>query len=113
MDFEKDRLYLPLDVLVCHGYTVDDLASRKFTPAFQAVMRDAVDVARKLFLEGLPLIKTVDRRLAFDLELFSRGGVRVLEKIEQQNYNVLSHRPAISKFERIQLLLGAVAQAWR
>ncbi len=39
--------------------------------------------------------------------------MRILDKIEQQNYNVLSHRPAISKFERIQLLLGAVAQAWR
>jgi squalene synthase HpnC len=113
VDFEKDRVYLPLDVLARHGYTVDELAARKFNPAFQAVMRDAVEVARKLFLEGLPLIKTVDRRLAFDLELFSRGGMRVLEKIERQDYNVLAHRPAISKFERIQLLLGAVAQAWR
>ena len=56
-------------------------------------MREAVDVARKLFLEGLPLIKMVNRRLAFDLELFSRGGLRVLEKIEQQNYNVLAARP--------------------
>ncbi len=113
VDFEKDRVYLPLDVLARHGYTVDELAARKYNPAFQAVMRDAVDVARKLFLEGLPLVKTVDRRLAFDLELFSRGGMRVLDKIERQNYNVLSHRPVISKFERIQLLLGAVAQACR
>lgn len=113
VDFEKDRVYLPLDILVRHGYTIDELAARKYNPAFQAVMRDAVDVARRLFLDGLPLIKTVDRRLAFDLELFSRGGLRILDKIEQQDYNVLSHRPTISKFERIQLLLGAVAQACR
>jgi len=65
-------------------------------------------VARKLFLEGLPLCKTVDRRLAFDLELFSRGGMRVLEKIEKQNYDVLARRPAISKFERLQLLLASL-----
>ena len=112
VDFEKNRVYLPLDVLACHGYTVNELAARTYNAAFQAVMRDAVDVARRRFLEGLPLVKTVDRRLAFDLELFSRGGMRILDKIEQQNYNVLSHRPAISKFERIQLLLGAVAQAF-
>jgi phytoene/squalene synthetase len=62
----------------------------------------------KLFLEGLPLVKTVDKRLAFDLELFSRGGMRVLEKIEQQNYNVFAKRPAISKFERVQLLVGSL-----
>ena len=35
----------------------------------------------------------MDRRLAFDLELFSRGGMRVLDKIEQQDYNVLAKRP--------------------
>jgi squalene synthase HpnC len=108
VDLEKDRVYLPLDVLARHGYTVADLQAGTFNAAFQAVMRDSIDVARKLFLEGLPLIKTVDKRLAFDLELFSRGGMRVLEKIEQQNYNVLVQRPAISKFERVQLLVGCL-----
>ena len=97
VDLEKDRVYLPLDVLARHGYTVADLRAGTFNPAFQAVMREAVDVARKLFLEGLPLVKTVNRRLAFDLDLFSRGGMRVLEKIEQQNYNVLARvRPSPS-----------------
>ncbi len=49
------------------------------------------------------------RRLAFDLELFSRGGLRVLDKIEAQDYNVLAKRPAISKPERVRLMLAA---AW-
>ena len=53
----------------------------------------------------------MDRRLAIDLDLFSRGGMRVLEKIEQQDYNVLARRPAISKFERVGLLLGAACGA--
>jgi squalene synthase HpnC len=108
VDLEKDRVYLPLDLLARHRYSVADLQAGTFNAAFQNVMRDAVDVARKLFLEGLPLVKTVDKRLAFDLELFSRGGLRVLEKIEQQNYNVLARRPAISKFERVQLLVGCL-----
>lgn len=112
VDFQKDRVYLPLDLLARNGYAVEDLAARKFNPEFQAVMREAVEVARKLFVEGLPLTKTVDRRLAFDLELFSRGGMRILEKIEQQNYNVLAQRPAISKFERLRLLLATVAQSF-
>ncbi|MGA2214111.1 MAG: squalene synthase HpnC [Bryobacteraceae bacterium] len=108
VDLEKDRIYLPLDVLKRHGYSVDDLRAGTFNEAFQGVMRDAIEVARKLFLEGLPLVKTVDRRLAFDLELFSRGGLRVLDKIERQNYNVLARRPAISKLERVQLLVGSL-----
>ena len=52
----------------------------------------------------------MDRRLAIDLELFSRGGLKVLEKIERQDYNVLAARPAISKVERVGLLLGAIAR---
>ena len=57
---------------------------------------------------GLPLIDRVDRRLAIDLELFSRGGLKVLDKIERQDYNVLAARPAISKIERVGILLGAL-----
>jgi squalene synthase HpnC len=111
VDFENDRVYLPLDLLAKHGYTVDDIAARRFNAAFQAVMRDAVDVARKLFVDGLPLIKRVDRRLAFDLDLFSRGGLRILDKIEQQSYNVLASRPAVSKIDRLALVAHALVRA--
>ena len=52
----------------------------------------------------------VDRRLAIDLDLFSRGGIRLLEKIARQGYDVLGARPAISRVERAGLLLGSVAR---
>ena len=55
--------------------------------------------------KGLPLVKQVDRRLALDLELFSRGGLKILDKIRSQNYNVLQSRPHISKAERVAILL--------
>ncbi len=89
VDLVKDRIYLPLGHLEQHGYTVEELFARQFTPAFAAVMREAVEKARELFVQGLPLVGMVDRRLAIDLDLFSRGGMRVLDKIEQQDYDVL------------------------
>jgi squalene synthase HpnC len=110
VDLLKDRVYIPLDVMERHGYTVDDLFARRFTPGFREVMREIVEKARGLFLEGLPLSRMVDRRLAIDLDLFSRGGMRVLEKIEQQGYDVLRARPAISKMERVRLLLGSLVR---
>jgi squalene synthase HpnC len=110
VDLEKDRVYLPLDVLGRQGYTVQELFARKYDSRFRAAMKEAVEVARELFLKGLPLPGMVDRRLAIDLELFSRGGLKVLEKIERQDYNVLAARPAISKMERVGLLLGAVTR---
>jgi squalene synthase HpnC len=109
-DLEKDRVYIPLEVLAHHGYTLDDLSARRMTPAFREVMREIVARAREFFQAGLPLSGMVDRRLALDIDLFSRGGMRVLDKIAAQDYDVLAQRPAISKAERVWLLLGSLAR---
>jgi squalene synthase HpnC len=109
-DLEKGRVYIPLEAMERHGYTVEELEARRETPAFRAVMREAVEVARRLFAEGLPLARLVHRRLAADVELFSRGGLRVLEKIERQNYNVLARRPHVSRTERVWMLVRTLAR---
>ena len=111
VDYEKNRVYIPLDLLSKHGCTVIDIATHNFTPAFRGVMRDAVAVARKLFEEGLPLVKMVDRRLGFDLDLFSQGGLQVLDKIERQRYDVLGKRPKVSKVDRIGIVAHALVRA--
>jgi squalene synthase HpnC len=110
VDLDKDRVYLPLDLLESHGYPLEALFARKFDGRFRAAMQEAVTVTRGLFRQGYPLADSVDRRLAIDLELFSRGGLRVLEKIERQDYDVLRSRPAISKVERLGLLLSALTR---
>ena len=111
VDLGKGRLYLPLDVLERHGCPLEDVLARRATPAFRAAMREVVEVARKLFLEGLPLARMVDRRLAVDVELFSRGGMRILEKIEKRHFDVFSRRPVVSRSERAWLLISTVARA--
>jgi squalene synthase HpnC len=110
VDLLKDRIYIPLDAMARHGYTVDDLYARRFTPGFRNVMREIVTYAQDLFDRGSPLVRKVDRRLSLDIDLFSRGGMRVLEKIRRQGYDVLAARPAISKAERVRLLLASLAR---
>jgi squalene synthase HpnC len=113
-DLDRGRIYLPLDLLARHNCPVGDVEARRFTPAFGEAMREAVGVARQLFLEGLPLAGMVDRRLAIDLELFSRGGLKILDKIAAQDYDSLRRRPTISKLERAGLLLRVLAgRLWR
>lgn len=108
VDLEKDRVYLPVALFRRYGYTVEELFARTFDERFEKIMQEAVAVADELFRKGLPLIRTVDRRLALDLELFSRGGMRILDKVRAQGYNVLKQRPAISKWERLGILLGCL-----
>lgn len=110
VDLLKDRVYLPLHLFDRHGYTVPQLYRREYTPEFAELMKEAVDYAQGLFEQGLPLVKMLDKRLALDIDLFSRGGMRVLDKIRRQRYDVLSKRPSISKTERAVLLVRSLAR---
>jgi squalene synthase HpnC len=110
VDQGKDRVYLPLDLLARHNYTVEEMFAHKFDDRFREVMREAVVTARKFFITGFPLARMVNKRLSVDLELFSAGGMCVLDKIEKQNYDVLSRRPSISTLERAGVLVGTLAR---
>ena len=52
IDQQKDRVYLPLDLLAQHNYTVEDLFAQRFDERFRGIMQEAVDRARELFLKG-------------------------------------------------------------
>jgi squalene synthase HpnC len=108
-DYAKGRIYLPLEDLRRFGVSEEDIAAQRNTSAFCDMLRFEVERARDWFERGLPLIKMVDRELAIDLELFSRGGQEILNAIEGQGYNVLGRRPIISKSRKLALVARA---AW-
>ena len=107
VDYGKGRIYLPLEDLRRFGVTGEDIAQRHATPQFVAMMRFEVERAHDWFARGLPLVKMVNRELAIDLELFSRGGQEILNAIERQGFNVLRARPEISKLRKLMLVLRA------
>ncbi len=107
VDFSKGRVYLPLEDLERYGVSEDDIAHGRNTPAFCSLMAFEVARAREWFGKGLPLVQKVDRELAIDIELFSRGGQEILNAIERQRYAVLGRRPTISKARKLALVAGA------
>ena len=109
VDYGKGRIYVPLDSLQRFGVTEQDIANRRATPQFMEMMKFEVQRAREWFDRGLPLVKKVNRELAIDLELFSRGGQEILNAIEKQGFDVLSRRPVISKPRKLWLVLRAAA----
>src|SRR5260370_12834272 len=46
----------------------------------------------------------IDGRLRVDLEMFTRGGLAVLDAIEAMGYDTLHQRPAVSKLKQAALL---------
>jgi squalene synthase HpnC len=108
-DFARGRIYLPQDAMAAAGVGEVTVANRQVTPAFRALMREQIAFTRAMFTRGAKLIGMVDRELAVDLDLFTRGGVEILRAIEARNYDVLSARPTISKPRKALLLLHALA----
>jgi len=105
----RDRVYLPQDHMRRFGVSDETIAAGIATPEFRALLRDEVAYARSMFEAGLPLIGKVNRDLALDLDLFSRGGLEILRAIEKQDYDVLIARPAISKRTKLGLAMRAVS----
>jgi len=106
-DFEKGRIYLPLEDLRKYSVSEADLAAKNNTDTFREMMRFEVQRARQWFDQGLPLASKVSRDLAIDIELFSRGGQEILNAIERQGYAVLGARPVISKGRKLALVARA------
>ena len=107
VDYEKGRIYLPLESLRRFGVTEDDLTANRNTSSFCEMMRFEVARAREWFERGLPLVSKVEKELAIDLELFTRGGQEILNAIEKQGYAVLGRRPSISKSRKLVLVARA------
>jgi squalene synthase HpnC/squalene synthase HpnD len=103
-DLEKGRIYIPLDAMSAQGLAEADIVERRFDERYVRLMKDLIARTRELFSTGMPLAKMVDRRLRIDLEMFSRGGLAVLDAIEAQGYDTLHQRPAISKGRQVRLL---------
>jgi len=108
VDWQKDRVYFPQVDMRRFGVTDETIAKGVMTLGFRELMRYEVAFAREMFGKGAPLIGMVDRELAMDLDLFTRGGMEILRAIEEQNYDVLRARPSIRKGRKVMLMLHAL-----
>src|SRR5216684_891418 len=103
-DLDIGRIYIPLDAAAAQGITENDIVERRFDERYIRLMKDLIARTRTLFLEGQPLAKMVVGRLSVDLEMFTRGGLAVLDAIETMGYDTLHRRPSVSKFKQAALL---------
>jgi squalene synthase HpnC len=109
-DLAIGRVYLPREDRVRFGYSDADLQARRFTPAFASLLKFEVGRARALLNEGRALVPRMPRDLAVDVDLFSRGGLAILDRVEAQGFDVLSRRPRLGRLAKLGLLARAMIQ---
>lgn len=110
VDLEKGRVYIPQEDLRRFEYTEKDLAAGVVDDRWRALMGFEVERARGFFREGLKLLPLVRRELRVDLELFSRGGLSILDAIERGGYDVFRRRPSLGKPRKAWLVLRALVK---
>ena len=107
VDLSKDRVYLPREDLDRFGYSEQDLFDRRFGKRFQDLLAFEVGRTEQLFKEGTPLLAAVNRDLSMELRLTWHGGMKILDKIRKQNFDVFRRRPTLSAFDKLGVLLHA------
>ena len=106
IDWDKGRIYLPLEDLARFGVTEQAIASAGAGDAWRTLMAFEVARARELMLSGAPLATRLPGRIGWELRLVVAGGLRILERIERAGYDVFRQRPVLGKRDWL-------AMAWR
>ena len=109
IDYEtKDRIYLPQDEMRRFSVTEEHLRQHLCDAAFQDLMRFQVGRARAMMLEGAPLLRNLQGRLRLEIAITMQGGLRILEKIENAEYDVFRRRPVHRWFDWPLLFIKAL-----
>ncbi len=107
-DADRGRVYLPTEDLQRFGVAEQDLRTGNNRDAFVRLMRFQTALARGYYDESRPLLDLVHRRSRPSLWALIAIYSRLLERIERSNYDVLSHRVALSPLEKSWIVVRAL-----
>lgn len=110
-DLDINRIYLPKEDREHFSVNREDLFTRSTTEEFLKLMEFEVDRAREILKSGLPLVEVLPGPLQVDIELFARGGLCILDRIERIGYRVLETRPVVTKFDAMRMLASCLLRA--
>lgn len=105
---DRDRIYLPQDSMQRFGVTEEQIREGRCDDNYRRLIEFEVDRTEKMFDEGDQLLPLLDGFVRQQVSLFSQGGRAVLDAIRRQDYDTLSHRPRLSKWQKGKLVARAV-----
>lgn len=94
-DWRRGRVYLPQQDLRQYGVAEADLAAGRITPQWRALMAFESQRAASLLNSGAALASRFPGRIALELRLVVEGGLRILRRLEQADYDVFLNRPEL------------------
>jgi len=103
-DYEKDRVYIPAEDFVRFHVSPATLVS---TEGFFRLMEFEANRARDYYRESAPLVALIDPRSRASLKALIGIYSRLLDKIVDSNYDVLTRRIRVPTWEKLWILTAA------
>ncbi|MEO8664719.1 MAG: squalene synthase HpnC [Ignavibacteria bacterium] len=104
VDLKIRRVYVPSKVMKDFEYDESMLYDKIENDNFRGAIEYLVKETKKYFIEGNEIIDLVKGRLKLELKATIAGGMKILDKIEKINYNVLSERVSINNIDKLKIL---------
>lgn len=108
VDILKDRIYLPVEDMKRFGVTEEDLRKSRYSKAYAELLKCQTERTKQLFIDGKELPRIVRGRLSVELKLTWHGGMRILHRIEEQNFDTLTSRPKITTSDKMMILVRSL-----
>ncbi|KAL2940751.1 Phytoene synthase 2 chloroplastic [Bienertia sinuspersici] len=110
-DASRGRVYLPQDELRKFGLTDDDIFSKKVTDQWREFTKMQIQRARKLYDQGQHVADQLDSSSRWPVWASIMLYKKILDKIEENNYDNLTKRAKVGTAEKFLTLPLAYAKA--
>lgn len=104
------RIYLPLEEMERFGVTEEHLRSGREDEAVRALARFQAERSENFYVSALAALPPEDRRAMVAAEIMRTVYHRILERIEDDGYRVLSQDYRLGKLTKLWLVLSAWAR---
>ena len=103
------RCYLPTERLSRHGAGIEETTREITSPGLAAAIGEQSAEARQLLEAAAPLAGRLPLRLGIAIDLFRRGGLAILDRVDAVGGCVLERRPKVGKRDAAVALARSVA----
>ncbi|TCJ15305.1 phytoene/squalene synthase family protein [Rubrobacter taiwanensis] len=110
-DWERGRVYLPLEDMKRFGYTEEDLAQERINEPFANLMDFEIERARRLYAFADRGLDHIPRGRRYPIAVARHLYAAILDHIERLNYDVFNHRAGTSIFEKLGVAAVCAARS--
>lgn len=110
VDRKRDRLYVPAEIAIKHGVSLDSLIRGNPGKKFVPLLRDLVAMTAEMMAGACELPEVVGFPGEFYMSAVQRGGMNILESVGKMGEEILHRRPSLGKFDMGIIFMKSVGE---